>query len=190
MQRVINLTIVGFALAITLIIYSRAQREVERAEQNIYALEESITHYQTQLGKQAASIQALRLECDELRHLRQQDAQKIGSLGIKLRRVESLAKSSTTTSVELKSPLRDTVILSDSVKEFFWRDNWVEILGRIRKDSVECRLTSHDTLFQVVHRIPRRFLFIKWGTKALRQEIVSTNPHSRIVYAEYIKIEK
>ena len=47
-----------------------------------------------------------------------------------------------------------------------------------------------DTLRQAVHRIPRRFLFIRWGTKALRQEIVSTNPHTRIVYAEYVKIER
>ena len=43
---------------------------------------------------------------------------------------------------------------------------------------------------QVIHRIPRRFLFIRWGTKALRQEIVSTNPHTRIVHAEYVKIER
>ena len=47
-----------------------------------------------------------------------------------------------------------------------------------------------DTLRQAVHRIPRRFLFIRWGTKAHRQEIVSTNPHTRIVYAEYVKIER
>ena len=53
-----------------------------------------------------------------------------------------------------------------------------------------CRIRSVDTLRQAVHRIPRRFLFIRWGTKALRQEIVSTNPHTRIVYAEYVKIER
>ena len=51
-------------------------------------------------------------------------------------------------------------------------------------------IRSVDTLRQAVHRIPRRFLFIRWGTKALRQEIVSTNPHTRIVYAEYVKIER
>ena len=45
-------------------------------------------------------------------------------------------------------------------------------------------------LRQVVHRIPRRFLFIRWGTKALRQEIVSSNPHTRIVYSDYVKFER
>ena len=47
-----------------------------------------------------------------------------------------------------------------------------------------------EILRQVVHRIPRRFLFIRWGTKALRQEIVPSNPHTRIVYSEYVKIER
>ena len=36
--------------------------------------------------------------------------------------------------------------------------------------------------------MPRRFLFIRWGTKAVRQEILSRNPHTKIVYAEYVKI--
>ena len=53
-----------------------------------------------------------------------------------------------------------------------------------------CRIRISDTLLQWFHRMPRRFLFIRWGTKALRQEIVSTNPHTRIVHAEYVKIER
>ena len=55
---------------------------------------------------------------------------------------------------------------------------------------MHCRVASTDTLHQIVHRIPRRFLFIRWGTKALRQEIVSSNPHTRIVHTEYVKIER
>ena len=80
--------------------------------------------------------------------------------------------------------------MRDSVRLFRWRDPWVTVEGRIGHDSAVCRIRSIDTLRQVVHRIPRRFLFIRWGTKALRQEIVSTNPHTRIVHAEYVKIER
>ena len=58
------------------------------------------------------------------------------------------------------------------------------------RDSAEGRGRSVDTLRQVVHRVPRRFLFIRWGTKALRQQIVSSNPHTRIVYTEYVRIER
>lgn len=78
----------------------------------------------------------------------------------------------------------------DTVRSFRWRDPWVTVEGRIRDDSVACRVESVDTLRQVVHRVPRRFLFIRFGTKAVRQEIVSSNPHTRIVYAEYVRFAK
>ena len=64
----------------------------------------------------------------------------------------------------------------DTLRRFRWRDPWVTVEGSIGRDSVECRIRSVDTLRQVVHRVPRRFLFIRWGTKALRQQIVSSNP--------------
>ena len=84
----------------------------------------------------------------------------------------------------------DTLVVRDTLRLFRWRDAWVRVEGAVTADSVLCRVESADTLRQVVHRIPRRFLFIRWGTKALRQEIVPSNPHTRIVYSEYVKIER
>ena len=78
----------------------------------------------------------------------------------------------------------------DTLRSFRWRDPWVTVEGRIDGDSVACRVVSIDTLHQIVHRVPRRFLFIRWGTKAIRQEIVSSNPHTRIVHSEYIRLER
>lgn len=126
------------------------------------------------------------------------DVEEIRRLGLKIRRLEAAAKTVTATEAEIRTPLRDTVVVRsgdphpvrDSVRLFRWRDPWVTVEGRIGRDSAVCRIRSIDTLRQVVHRIPRRFLFIRWGTKALRQEIVSTNPHTRIVHAEYVKIER
>ena len=120
------------------------------------------------------------------------------ALGIRLRRLEAAAKAVAVTDAEIRTPLRDTVVVRihdtlpvrDTVRMFRWRDPWISVEGRIGRDSAACRIRSVDTLRQAVHRIPRRFLFIRWGTKALRQEIVSTNPHTRIVYAEYVKIER
>ena len=143
-------------------------------------------------------MQALRLRCGEFETPRAADAEQIRRLGIRLRRLEAAAKAVAVTDAEIRtrcatpsssgyttrSPVRDTV------RMFRWRDPWISVEGRIGRDSAACRIRSVDTLRQAVHRIPRRFLFIRWGTKALRQEIVSTNPHTRIVYAEYVKIER
>ena len=168
--------------------YTRYRHETRRLTQNQNALASGIEHYRTRLGQEAASVQALRLRCAEFERLRAGDADTI-------RRV---AKTVTATSVDLRAPVRDTVVLlrrdtlriRDTLKLFRWRDAWVTVEGRIRTDSVACRVESTDTLRQVVHRVPRRFLFIRWGTKALRQEIVSSNPHTRIIYSDYVKFER
>lgn len=175
------------------------KRERRRLESNQTALMSDVEIYRTKAGKAAASNMVLNLRVSELEKLRAADAGSIRDLGIKLRRVESTAKTATATVVELRAKLRDTAIVRetpagavvlDTVRLFRWRDPWVTVEGRIRGDSADCRVESVDTLRQVVHRVPRRFLFIRFGTKAVRQEIVSSNPHTRIVYAEYVRFAK
>ena len=162
-----------------------ARGESRRLADNQTALASEVERYRTRLGEEAASVQALRLRCAEFEELRAADAARIRQLGIRLRRVEAAAKSSTQTAVVLRAAVRFA-----TVRSFRWRDPWVTVEGSIGCDSVECRIRSVDTLRQVVHRVPRRFLFIRWGTKALRQQIVSSNPHTRIVYTEYVRIER
>ena len=190
-----------YAVAVTALLvygYGRYRRENRRLTQNQHALAAGIERYRTRLGQEAASVQALRLRCAEFEELRAADAAEIRRLGIKLRRLEAAARIATATKVEIRTPVRDTVVVRlrdtlvvrDTLRLFRWRDAWVRVEGAVTADSVLCRVESTDTLRQVVHRIPRRFLFIRWGTKALRQEIVPSNPHTRIVYSEYVKIER
>ena len=184
------------------------KRERRRLESNQTALMSDVEIYRTKAGKAAASNMVLNLRVSELERLRAADAESIRDLGIKLRRVESTAKTATATVVELRAKLRDTAIVRetpagesimtapagaviiDSMRTFRWRDPWVTVEGLIKRDSVACRVESIDTLRQVVHRVPRRFLFIRWGTKAIRQEVMSSNPHTRIVYTDYIELKK
>ena len=190
-----------YAVAVTALFaftYRRYHAENRRLVQNQSALAADVAHYRTRAGQEAASAQVLRLRCGEFEALRAADAEEIRRLGLKIRRLEASARAVTATEAAIRTPLRDTVVIRlrdslpvrDSVRLFRWSDAWVTVEGRIGRDSAECRIRSVDTLRQVVHRIPRRFLFIRWGTKALRQEIVSANPHTRIVHAEYVKIER
>ena len=190
-----------YAVAVTSLLvygYGRYRRENRRLTQNQHALAAGIERYRTRLGQEAASVQALRLRCAEFEELRAADAAEIRRLGINLRRLEAAARTATAPSVEIRTPVRDTVVVRlrdtlvvrDTLRLFRWRDAWVRVEGAVTAGSVLCRVESTDTLRQVVHRIPRRFLFIRWGTKALRQEIVPSNPHTRIVYSEYVKIER
>ena len=170
--------------------------EQQRHSENSKALMQSVERLRTQADEAAASVQVLRLRCGEYEELRAADAAKIKELGVKIKRLESAAKSAAQTVVEVKVPIVDTVVVRDTLRQvdtlrlFRWQDSWVTIDGTVFRDSVACTFRSVDTLRQTVHRIPRRFLFFKFGTKALRQSVVSSNPHTDIVYSEYIKVER
>ena len=168
--------------------------ENARLSNNIEALTSETTLYKTQCDESAASVVALQLELDEYRKQHAHDTKRIKALGVKLRRVESIATTASQSALDIVSPLRDTIfierVLSDTAKLFSWRDDWVRLEGMIRNDTVKCHIESVDTLRQVIHRVPRRFWFIRYGTKVIRQEITSSNPHNRIVYAEYIELPK
>lgn len=164
--------------------------EGERLRANQRALLSDVEFYRTRAEESAASVEVLQLTIDEFREHRAEDAKRIEDLGIRLRRAESYAESATTSAYEERLPLRDTIILHDTVRIFEGGDAWSTMSGSLTKDSITYSLHSVDTLYQVVHRVPRKFLFIRYGTKAIRQEIVSSNPHTTLVYSEYIELPK
>lgn len=177
----------------TAILY-RTHNEVARLRNNNEALTGETKLYKSRLGESAASALALQLELDEYRAQHASDMKQIKALKVRLRQVESVATAATQSEIEAKAPLRDTIIterlVTDTLSLFRWSDRWVNIEGVIRDKCVECHIQSVDTLRQVIHRVPHRFLFFRYGTKAIRQEITSSNPHTRIVYAEYIELPK
>ncbi len=168
--------------------------ETIRLRNNNEALAAEANLYKTRSEESAASVVAMQLQLDEFRQQHARDTKRIRELGIRLRRVESVATSASQTKVEVSAPLRDTILfdrlLPDTASIFRWSDSWVRIEGIIRNGKAECQVESVDTLRQIIHRVPRRFLFFRYGTKAIRQEIISSNPHTRIVYAEYIELPK
>lgn len=178
------------------------RNENKRLKNNQTALTQEVEHYKSALGEEVASAQILRLRCGEYEDLRKADAERIKSLGIRIRRLESAARSVAATEVEAHARIRDTVVvrdtvrlsdtvrLTDTLRRFRWSDPWVEVEGEIDGGDVRCTVRSIDTLHQVVHRVPRRFLFIRYGTKAIRQDVFSTNPHTRITYTEYVEFER
>lgn len=166
------------------------EREKSRLESNQRALLGEVHTYQTKTNHWAASVESLELEISELRQARSDDAKRIKELNIRLRRAESIAKSATLHQQSATLPLRDTVIIHDTVQLFSSVDSHNILHGTIRNDSISYIMQSVDTLYQVVHRIPRRFLFFRFGTKAIHQDVWSSNPNTKIVYTEYIELKK
>ena len=179
-------------LCLSLLFLRASLSEQHRLEENQSTLTAENTSLRSALSAQGVSVARLRMTVGELEELRREDAEHIRFLGVRLNHAESLTR------LEMVQQL-DTIIsannssvplLSDSLCRIRWRDSWVSLSADVRPSESHITLTTTDTLFQVVRRVPWRWWIFSWGTKAIRQEIRSSNPHTRLVYAEYIEIER
>lgn len=182
------------ALVVSVVVIHNLYEENTRLRSNQDTLLQGVTLYRTKANESAACVEALELSVAEFREYRARDAETIRSLGIRLRRAESYAVSATESRYEATVTLRDTIIMRDTVRDtvrlFSDGDAWSNIAGRVQGDSLSYSLRMVDTLRQVVHRVPRKFLFFRYGTKGIRQEIWSSNPHTELVYTEYVELER
>ena len=171
----------------------RLRSENQRLNQNIVALTSDVELYRTQSGESAAEVRSLRLRQSELEQTNEALTDQIDQLKIRLRHINSLATAATQTVVEFSTQIPDTVLrrpVVDTIRLPLYADTWNSVQATLIGDRIKGRFSSVDTLHQVVYRVPHRFLFIRYGTKELRQVITSSNPSTRLVYSSHITIER
>ena len=170
----------------------RSEKLRYKANQGV--LLDSIDYYKSENGELVASVEVLTLTNKELEEIAWVKQGVIDNLNLKAKRLESVSKTETKTEVEVKTVVKDSIIYMDSqpyeVNCLEFKDPFIELSGCIIEDNFEGKIKSYDTLIQAVYRVPKKFLFIRYGTKAIRQEILSKNPYTEIVYTEYIELKK
>ena len=172
----------------------KADRDRLKENQSLLLHNGEVEIKQTNTGSSQASVPALTLRPSEFRRS-----------GDTLLRT---AKAATTTHVDFKTrvfrtvvhdTLRDTVLCPASPLpalppskqlQLSWNDPWVSLSGTIADSIFHGSLTSTDTLDIIVHRVPKRFLFFRFGCRQVRMDIISRNPHTRLTYARYLKLIK
>lgn len=194
MKKILLYVNVALILTVSVLSYwlNNVREEKKRLADNQEALLSDVDYYKTESGKNAASVLKLELSKSELENHCQDLTKTIDDLNIKIGRIQSVSTTVTKTEVEIQTVVRDSIVYRDlpvNLKVVKWRDPWVTLNGVLDGETFSAKIESVDTLSQVVHRIPKKFLFIKWDTKAIRQEVVSSNPHSKIVYTEYIELK-
>lgn len=180
----------------------RGEAERTKENQDILLHNGRVEIGRTQSGRPRASVPAITLKTSDLK--RNPDsllAVNRKELKIKNSRIMAAATTSTTTQVDVKVAIRpvphDTCSRSLSglyrppdVSQVSWSDPWITLRGDIEGDSMQVHIESRDTLQMVVHRVPKKFLFFRYGTKGVRMEVVSQNPHSRLSYPRIIMFKK
>ena len=154
---------------------------------------EKIENNRTCDGRNAAAIEALTLRINELSQSEDSLLLVARSLGIRNRRLQELARTAYRTQTVIRTVVHDSVMAivpgrTDTLPCLSYHDPWISFAGCLRADSFMGDIHACDTLDIVVHRVPRRFLFFRWGRKAVKMEAVGRNPHTKLTYMRYIRI--
>lgn len=183
----------------------KADRDRLKENQNILLHKGTVEIKQTNTGLSQASVPALTLRSSEFRQSGDTLLQVAQSAGIKTSRITEAATAAATTSVEFKTrvfqtivhdTVRDTVtrslttLLPSRQLQLSWNDPWVSLSGTITDSIFHGSITSVDTLDIIVHRVPKRFLFFRFGCKQVRMDVVSRNPHTQLTYARFLQLIK
>ena len=172
--------------------YRSEHRERRRLEANQRSLLTDVQFYRTRDSLSAAGVERLTLSNREFREYAGELEKTVDALQLKVRRLQSASRTAVETHYPVTVRLRDTVVLrdtlavADTLRRLYYETPWLMRDGTVCGDLFHGDVLSRDTLVQVVHRVPRHFWFIRWGTKAIRQEVTTRNPYSRITYTEYV----
>ena len=203
--KVIMLVLIPFALVMALRECHDLGRKASRASENQDVLLHNgkVEIGQTQSGKPMASVSAIILKPSSLKHTPDSLlAATSKDLKIKPRRMVAAIRTSSLATADIHAAITtdsiydkidkdsNVLLFTRSPQHVSWSDPWMSLRGTIRGDSFTARIESRDTLQMIIHRIPKKFLFFRYGTKGVRMEVVSQNPHTRLSYPRVILFTK
>ena len=126
------------------------RNENESLTQTKGALLDSVTHYRTKDGLNAAEMASIRLTVDELKKYRAEDLKLIESLKTKGRDIERIVTVNTHTHDTIMTVLRDSIIRRDTIMEpvraIDLDKRWYSIHGYIVADTLMGTLSTRSSL--------------------------------------------
>jgi hypothetical protein len=170
------------------------KQENKRLESNQDALIEDITFYKTKDSLNVASVKQLELTNAEFKKYSSDLAAEAEKLKLKVKNIQSVSRTSTITLYDIEPEWRDSIIYRDgridTIRYVSYKDDYLSFYLCAEDSITKSKIEINDTIIQFVHRVPHKFWFFKWGTKAIRQDIFSKNPNTKINYTEYIVLKK
>lgn len=172
----------------------KTKEDRDKYKQNTYTLLNDVQEYQTKDSLNVVSVGILELKLSEYKKYRADDLSLINSLKVNKKRLEQITTTQTQTIYELKGSVRDSIVyrdnfIIDTLKCIVIHNKWFDLKGcSNRNNDFSGTFENRDSLLYIEHIVPKKFLFFKWGVKERKQEILSKNPNTKIINAEYISI--
>lgn len=189
--------ILVFVIAILGLSNKKAAEDNKILKKNVYSLLEGVERYTIRDSLQVATIANLELSLSQYKKYREEDEKLIKSLQIDNKRLKGVITTQTESYYQHTAVLRDSVkmLLSpDSIptpiriKTATYSDRWHWLGVTIEADSLKYKLKTKESLLITNHIVPKRFLFIKYGCKEVRTDVVSKSPYAVDVNVESITI--
>lgn len=177
----------------------KADRDRLKENQSLLLHNGTVEITETNTGNSHASTPALTLRPDEFRQSGDTLVKVARQVGIKPSRISGAATAATSTHADIVAPIwhqadtiskMDSLYLPEGLVCFSWYDPWLSLSGCVSDSVFRGTVSATDTLDIVVHRVPKRFLFFRFGCREVRMDIISRNPHTRLTYARYYKLVK
>lgn len=190
---------IGISLAGTsYLMYKRIvslENERDKYKANTYSLLTDIKKLQVDSTTLAADTKVLHLKIDELKEHRAADLEHIQKLNVRIKSLEAIGKHSLEVHAPIQAEIKDSVIVRDTVKVYVKSVKMdtphLQVKGIIEdnrlKGDIYLPVTLHQAIW-VEHK--HRFLWWRWGVKAVHQTISSDNPYVDIKFTEIIRVEK
>jgi hypothetical protein len=202
------LIIAAIALAVAAVVTIWVQRsrinqltgERDKYRTNTETLLQDVSRYQTKDSLNAAKVGVLELKLSEFERYRASDAELIKTLQTKNRELERVTTTQMETINELRATVRDSVVylLGDTVTTVLRCvdivEPYFELHGCATPDGQFTGThINRDSLLIVETVQYKRWLGFLWKTKKIKNreiDVISRNPHTKIMGVEYIEIEK
>lgn len=202
------LIIAAIALAVAAVVTIWVQRsrinqltgERDKYRTNTETLLQDVSRYQTKDSLNAAKVGVLELKLSDFEKYRASDAELIKTLQTKNRELERVTTTQMETINELRATVRDSIVYLPGdtttivLKCVDISDPWFSLKGCTTPDGQFTGThINRDSLLIVETVQYKRWLGFLWKTKKIKNreiDVISRNPHTKIMGVEYIEIEK
>lgn len=173
--------------------------ERNRYRGNTETLLQDVETYKTKDSLNAAKVGVLELKLSEFEKYRASDAELIKTLQTKNRELERVTTTQMETINELRATVRDSIVYlpGDTVTTVLrcieYSNKWVDFDGCIKNNTFSGKIITRDSLLITETVQYKRWLGFLWKTKKIKNreiDVISRNPHTKIMGVEYIEIEK
>lgn len=178
----------------------RLTEERDKYRSNTEILLQDANTYQTKDSLNAIKVGNLELSLAEYKKYRADDFALIKTLQTKNRELEAVTTAQMETITKLRGTVRDSIVYLPGdtttivLKCVDISDPWFSLKGCTTPDGeFTGTFVNRDSILVAATVQYKRFLGFLWKTKKIKNreiDIISRNPHTKIMGVEYIEIEK